>query len=203
MSDAEDERVYTEHLLDNFGEADIVLGCGDLPYEYMEYVVSVMNRPLLYVHGNHDPNPLRTSDGSLKYGPEGCDPLDDRIRRVLGVSFLGLGGSVRYSSRSEYQYTESQMRGRIARLLPALLANRLRYGRFVDVVVAHSPPYGIHDGDDPAHVGFRAFLRLMRRFRPRLLLHGHLHVARAQTTRYAETQVMGVFPVRMIELELD
>lgn len=203
LSDMVDERVYSEHLVANYGDADLVLGCGDLPYEYLEYVVTVINRPLMYVHGNHDPAPLYTADGETKHGPDGSEPLDDRIALVKGALFMGLGGSIRYSPEATYQYTPSQMRWRIARMLPSLLANRLRYGRFVDVVVAHSPPYGIHDGDDPAHIGFRSFLGLMRRFRPRLLLHGHMHRARAQTTQFEDTTVMGVFPVRMIELELD
>lgn len=203
LSDAVDERVYSEHLRANYGDADLVLGCGDLPYEYLEYVVTVINRPVMYVHGNHDPAPLHTADGKTKHGPAGCDPLDDRIAMAHGVLFMGLGGSIRYSAEATYQYTQEQMRWRIARLLPGLLANRLRYGRFVDVVVAHSPPYGIHDGDDPAHVGFRSFVQLMQRFRPKLLLHGHMHQAHAQTTQFADTTVMGVFPVRIIDLPLD
>lgn len=202
MSDMEDRRVYSENLLENYGQADIVLGCGDLPYDYLEYVASVMNRPVLYVHGNHDPLPMLTIEGDKKWGPEGCDPLDDRVRMVGGLLFMGLGGSIHYSTQSRYQFTEGQMRWRLARLLPSLLVNRIRYGRFIDVVVAHSPPFGIHDGTDPAHVGFRVFRGLMRRFKPRLLLHGHLHRAQQQTTLFYRTQVMGVFPVRMIELEL-
>lgn len=201
LSDTVDERVYSEHLVENYGEVDVVVGCGDLPYYYLEYVVTLLNRPVLYVHGNHDPRPLHTSQGETQSGPGGCDPLDDRIRMVQGVLFMGLGGSIRYSPAAAYQYTEGQMRGRIARLIPRLLLNRLRYGRYVDVVVAHSPPYGIHDGTDPAHVGFRVFRGLMRRFRPKLLLHGHLHSPHAQTTQFEETQVLGVFPVRQIDLE--
>lgn len=199
LSDTVDERVYSEHLLENYSEADVVIGCGDLPYDYLEYVVTIMGRPVLYVHGNHDPKPLHTAYGTTQTGPGGCDPLDDRIRLVQGTLFMGLGGSIRYSREVAYQYTEGEMRWRVARLLPRLLMNRVRYGRYVDVVVAHSPPHGIHDGTDPAHVGFRTFLSLMRRFRPRLLLHGHLHRPQAETTRYSDTLVMGVFPVRMIQ----
>ncbi len=202
MSDMEDGRVYSEHLLENYGQADVVLGCGDLPYGYLEFVVSVLNRPVLYVHGNHDPMPQHTASGGVKFGPEGCDPLDDRIRKVNDALFVGLGGSIQYSGRSGYQFTENQMRWRVARLLPGLLANRLRYGRYVDVLVTHSPPFGIHDGSDPAHTGFRVFRWLIAAVQPRLVLHGHLHDARQQTTRIGKTQVMGVFPVRMIDLEM-
>jgi Icc-related predicted phosphoesterase len=87
-------------------------------------------------------------------------------------------------------------------MLPRLYLNRMRFGRFVDVVIAHSPPFGIHDGDDPAHIGFRTFLSLMERFKPKLLLHGHIHEwRRDQISRSSRggTQVVGVFPVTVID----
>jgi Icc-related predicted phosphoesterase len=199
LSDQVDERVYSARFVQNYGDVDVVVGCGDLPYDYLEYVVSMLNRPVFYVHGNHDAQVMLTAEGGEKTGPEGGELLDDRVRYEQEALLLGLGGSIRYRPGAGFQYTDGQMRYRIARLLPRLLFNRVRYGRFVDVVVAHSPPFGIHDGPDPAHVGFRAFLVLMQRFRPRLLLHGHLHVARHQTTIYRETQVMGVFPMRLID----
>ena len=33
---------------------DLVIGCGDLPFDYLEYLVSRLDVPLLYVPGNHD-----------------------------------------------------------------------------------------------------------------------------------------------------
>jgi Icc-related predicted phosphoesterase len=89
-------------------------------------------------------------------------------------------------------------------MLPRLYLNRVRYGRYVDVVVAHSPPFGIHDGDDPAHIGFKTFLSFMDRFKPQLLLHGHIHEwRRDQITRSSVggTKVIGVFPVTVVEYE--
>ena len=34
---------------------DLVVSCGDLPFDYLEYLVTVLNVPLVYVPGNHDP----------------------------------------------------------------------------------------------------------------------------------------------------
>jgi Icc-related predicted phosphoesterase len=191
LSDIVDERVYSEHLVKNYGDVDLVVGCGDLPYYYLEYVATVLGRPVLYVYGN-------------VHEAEGCDLIDGRTTRESNVLFMGLGGSIRYRPQAIHQYSEGQMRARVARMLPRLLFNRLRFGRYVDVVVAHSPPFGIHDGDDPAHIGFRAFLTLMDRFKPRLLLHGHIHEwRRDQVTRSSVggTKVIGVFPVTVIEYE--
>ncbi|MGA8924490.1 MAG: hypothetical protein WB682_15225, partial [Candidatus Dormiibacterota bacterium] len=40
---------------------DVVLSCGDLPFDYLEYLVSRLDVPLLYVPGNHDPS-LKPAD---------------------------------------------------------------------------------------------------------------------------------------------
>lgn len=203
ISDRVDERVYSEHILHNYGDVDLFIGCGDLPYYYLEYVVSMINQPVLYVHGNHDVEAQQTAIGHRVEKAEGCDLIDGRVIIVKGLIFMGLGGSIRYKPGSLHQYTEGQMRTRIARLIPRLLMNKLRYGRFVDVVITHAPPYGIHDSTDRAHTGFKAFLTLMAWFKPRYLLHGHMHSRRynVQTsTTYGDTKVVSVFPVRAIEI---
>ncbi len=90
---------------------------------------------------------------------------------------------------------------RITSLLPELVLNRIRFGRGCDLFVTHSPPYGIHDGTDHAHVGFHAFRRFIRLFKPQLMLHGHSHVARnieVTETRFEETRILNVYPFRRI-----
>ncbi len=203
ISDRVDERVYSEHILHNYGDVDLFVGCGDLPNYYLEYVVSITNQPVLYVHGNHDVEVQLTATGRRVKTAEGCDLIDGRIVNVKGLIFMGLGGSIRYKPGTPFQYTEGQMRARVARLIPRLLVNKLRYGRFIDVVITHASPYGIHDSTDRAHVGFKVFLTLMTWFKPRFLLHGHMHDRRYNTqtrTTFRDTTVVGVFPVRSIEV---
>jgi Icc-related predicted phosphoesterase len=114
----------------------------------------------------------------------------------------GLGGSMRYNADNAHQYTEAEMLGRAFSLVPSLLANRLRHGRALDILVTHAPPRGIHDAHDLAHIGFQVFRTFMDVFRPRLLLHGHSHVYRndaVTSTRYKGTQVINVYPYRVID----
>jgi Icc-related predicted phosphoesterase len=84
------------------------------------------------------------------------------------------------------------------------MVNRLRFGRYLDVLITHAPPFGIHDDADLPHQGFSVFLKLMQRFRPRYLLHGHKHIYGLDTwrTRFGETEVINVYPYRLLELEL-
>jgi Icc-related predicted phosphoesterase len=204
LSDRVVEQIYSETLRTRYPDVDMVLGCGDLPFYYLEYVVSALNVPLLYVHGNHDKPRQYLSDGRVISAAQGCVVLEDRTVCVDGMILAGLGGSRRYTPHGVHQYTESEMATRVARLVPALWRNRLRWGRYLDILVTHSPPLGIHDGQDLPHIGFKSLLWLMRTFRPRYLLHGHTHIYRRdlpRQTQYHDTLVLNVYPYWTITLD--
>ncbi len=170
---------------------DVVVSCGDLPFDHLEYLVTLANVPLLYVRGNHDPG--------AGPDPGGCTPLDGRAAAAAGLRFAGLGGSHRYSDGPN-QYTEPQMRRRARRL-----ARRSRVAG-IDVLVTHAPPYGLGDEPtDPCHRGFEAFGDLVRRLRPALVVHGHIHpYGRARADRaIGDTAVVNVIPYRLLEVDLD
>ncbi len=201
LSDQVVDSVYGSHIRDRFGDADAVISCGDLPFSYLEFVASMLNVPCFYVHGNHD-HPEYLASGRTLTKPGGWINLDVRTAETQGLLLAGLEGSIRYKPGAPYQYTDRQMAWKTWRLGPALLANRVRHGRYLDVLVTHSPPRGIHDGDDLAHRGFRALVGFMDVFEPRWLLHGHKHVYGPErtTSRYARTEVVNVHPFRVIEL---
>ena len=46
----------------------------------------------------------------------------------------------------------------------------------VDIVLTHCPPKGYGDAEDYAHRGFEAFLPMLDKWKPKALVHGHLHV---------------------------
>lgn len=205
LSDRVVEAVYSPQIVRLYGDVDLVVGCGDLPYYYLEYIATKLRAPVVYVHGNHD-GPQYTASGRTLAYAEGCIAVDGRVQKVNGVLVAGLGGSMRYRPRAINQYTEAEMRLRVARLIPHLIANRVRYGRYLDLLVTHAPPYGIHDGSDLPHRGFKAFLTLMRYARPRYLLHGHRHAYRRRTaeiTVFEGTTVVNVYPLRLIDWEDD
>ena len=111
---------------------------------------------------------------------------------------------MRYRPRAPLMYTESEMQWEVARMAAQLLVNRVKYGRFLDILVTHSPPYRIHDRPDRAHTGFRIFEWLVRTFRPRYMLHGHIHVYRRTTptvTRLGETTIINVYPYRLLDYD--
>jgi Icc-related predicted phosphoesterase len=201
VSDTVVDKLYSSHVGEYFRGVDLVLGCGDLPYEFLEFLVSSLNVPLLYVPGNHDPvqdehNPSARADG--------CENIDRRVVRVKGLTVAGLGGSHRYQPGRANQYSQREMVARAASLLPALLWQRLRSGGRTDILIAHSPPRGIHDDDDLPHHGFSAFLPLLQLVKPRYFLHGHILVYKSNleppVTQVGPTTVINISPYRLIEV---
>ncbi|MEW5825981.1 MAG: metallophosphoesterase [Candidatus Bipolaricaulota bacterium] len=206
LSDVVREVFYAEDPHRTVGEIDIILSCGDLPYEYLEYVLTMLNAPLLYVYGNHD-RTVYAEGGAVKEGPEGGVGIDGRVvtirtRRGDILRVAGLGGSRRYNAGS-HQYSEAEMRARIRRMSPRLFWNLWRQGRGADLVISHAAPWGIHDNADPCHRGFRAYVKLIDRFRPRVWLHGHVH-PEYQTDlavrRRGDTEVRSVYGYSVVEV---
>ena len=201
VSDQIDPIVYSTAIRERFRDVELVLSAGDLPMEYLSFIVSSLNKPLLFVFGNHNLNELSF------YRPAAGQRLDRSLRwPFAGLegnsgAILGLGGSIRYNGGLN-QYTNAQMMFHILLLLPKLLWNKVRYGRFVDIVLTHAPPAGIHDRSDPCHRGFRSFLWLMRVFRPRFLVHGHVHLYdlnSLRVSRYESTTVVNAFSHHVLE----
>ena len=163
VSDEESPALWDYYVPGRLSEYDLILACGDLKAEYLSFLVTMSRARLLYVRGNHDTSYLQNP-------PDGCDCLDDRLAVYNGVRILGLGGCVKYHD-GPFQFTEAQMKRRIARLS---LAVRRCGG--VDIVITHAPPRWLGDKEDPAHLGFIAFRTLIEKWHPALLLHGHVHL---------------------------
>ncbi len=201
MSDQVVERLYSLVPQGHFDGVEMILGCGDLPYSYLEYIVSILNVPMFYVPGNHDPayNPRFSNaraDGGLN--------LDLRMASSRGLLLAGFGGCNRYRPHAVNQYDQSEAAVRAIRLLPGLLWNRIRYGRSLDVLITHSPAHGVHDEEEQAHRGLKAINWIIRFARPRYHLHGHTHFFRnnlePSATRMGATTSINVFPYKVIEI---
>jgi uncharacterized protein len=203
LSDKIVPALYSPTMREVVGAIDLVISCGDLPNYYLDFVASMLGVRCLMVNGNHAAGEEFRDRWELDPPPRSPMDIDERIVFEKGLLLAGLDGSIRYNRNPRFQYTQSEMWRKALRLAPQLLWNRAVHGRALDILVAHSPPAGIHDGPDRAHQGFDAFLWLMRTFKPRYLLHGHKHVYRhdeVTETQYRETTVINVYPWRIIEL---
>lgn len=159
------DRVASELVSDNSplptGSIDLILGCGDLPPEYLRRLRARYDVPLFYVLGNHD---IRH-----QVIPEGCTDITGRIVQYNGFHLLGFSGS-RWYNGNPNQYREKEMRAQLRRLWFQLW--RLKK---LDVIITHAPPRYIHDAEDRCHKGFRCYRTFIDRYQPRFFIHGHIH----------------------------
>jgi predicted phosphodiesterase len=106
ISDMVVDRLYSAQVAERFRDIEMILSCGDLPYEYLEFLVTSMNVPLMYVPGNHDP----AYDEQIPTArAHGCDCLDGKVKLVKGLNIAGMGGSIRYRPGTPNQYTQSHI----------------------------------------------------------------------------------------------
>jgi uncharacterized protein len=201
VSDEVVERLYSLCTSGHFREIELILGCGDLPYPYLENLLTFLNIPLFYVPGNHDPN--YNPDNNLAY-VEGGSNLDLKVACFKTFLIGGLGGSIRYRPNGTNQYSQSEAYSRALRLLPRLWLNRLKYGRALDILITHSPPFNIHDEESQAHQGLKAINWLIRVAKPRYHFHGHTHFQRRNLspseTTLGLTKIVNVFPYKILEV---
>jgi len=192
IADEESKYLWDFYEKEKLEGIDLIISCGDLAPEYLSFLVTLSSVPVLYVHGNHD--------GIYQQNPpEGCTCIDDCIYTYKGIRILGLGGSMRYK-QGAYQYTEWEMKRRVAKLwLPLLLK------RGFDILVTHAPAYQLNDGRDLPHQGFQVFRTLIEKYKPKYFLHGHVHLSYGREYKrydqYQETSVINAYERYVFEIE--
>lgn len=171
---------------------DLIISCGDLNPKYLSFLATFTSAPVIYVHGNHDKKYTQVP-------PEGCICIEDQIYVYKGVRILGLGGSMKYNS-NDCQYTEREMRKRVRKLRWQLFRKK-----GFDILVTHAPAYGLNDGEDLPHRGFKVFNTLIEKYNPKFFLHGHVHMKygrkHVRFDTYKDTKVINAFDRCVFEYE--
>ena len=190
VSDHVEPILYEPGAYKNFPDIDLILSCGDLPPEYLTYLVTVLNVPLFYIRGNHDTmydvNP-----------PQGCVDLHGKIVVYKGIRILGIEGCHWYNG-GQLQYTEKQM----ARIV-LKTKFKIWWHKGIDIIISHAPPRHIHDRNDTCHRGFKCFRGLINRYSPNYFLHGHIHTyfnnEKERTTLINKTNVINTFKYNVFD----
>ncbi|MGC8766874.1 MAG: metallophosphoesterase family protein [Brevinematia bacterium] len=219
VSDVVDKYLYeSQNSLEI--KPDLIISCGDLPKHYLEFLISKFNVPLFFVHGNHDnyddiefetqKDPLKMignskfnfySNYDYKKHFAGID-LDRKLIEFQGLYFIGFEGSNKYNS-SKHQYSEEEMKRRVRKTYWKIYLNKLINKKYVDILITHSPPLGIHDREDIPHRGFKIFLEFIERFKPKYLLHGHVHrhdLREKRIDEYKGTKIINCYGYYIIEI---
>jgi Icc-related predicted phosphoesterase len=203
ISDTIERKLYHEQCKECCADIDLILSCGDLPFYYLEFLVTMVDVPLYYVFGNHHIGPMLTANGNEVHGPGGCVNIDNKIVEFQGLLIGGFEGCMLYNYGPK-QYSEYQMRQKIFKMKFQLWKNKLFKKRYVDLVITHAPPAGIHDQPDRCHQGFKSFRTFIETYKPRYFVHGHTHRYSAKDpwqTQYQETMVINTSGYRILDIE--
>jgi hypothetical protein len=211
VSDVVEEGLLAD-LAPVFG-TELIFSCGDLPFDYLDYLMNALDVPLVFVPGNHDPDlsgyRMSRAGLTLRAGmpvrapwPAGARSADGRIADVGGLRVAGLGGCRRYGPGPN-QYSDRQQARRARSLALRARLGQTRDGRRVDVLLTHAPPRGRDDGADPVHEGFAAVNALIARLRPAVMLHGHVDrgAEAGQDRRLGGTIVRNVTGRHLMDIE--
>ena len=227
LSDYVDPLIYNQNVRQSFGDVDLILCAGDLPLDYIDFVVTMLNKPTYFIFGNHNLNDFSFyhksarsmmdapqpeyhkenfghggtyagfkvfTDNSLTY----TDPATGKKTPLL---IAGVSGSLRYNNGLN-QYTERQMKAKLLKMVPALIKNKIKYGRYLDILLTHASPRHIHDKEDPCHKGFECFNWFIEKFKPAYLIHGHIHLydlREQRTTKSGNTTVVNAYAHLLID----
>ncbi len=190
VADHESKYIWDYFDREKFKDIDLVISCGDLKKEYLSFLVTMINKPLYYVPGNHDTS-------FIKDPPLGCDPIDGDLAVYKGLRIGGLGGSHIYSNK-DFQYTVAQMKTRTRKL-----ERKIRKAGGIDLLISHAPACGIGDGKDRCHMGFPSFNYILDKYTPKYFIHGHQHLNynsnAKRITRYRDTMIINAFEYYIFE----
>ncbi len=191
VSDEENPVLWGSCAKQKLHDYDLIISCGDLKSEYLSYLVTMARCPVLYVHGNHDTHYEQRP-------PLGCDCIDGKVVEYNGYRIAGLGGCRRYHPGA-HQYSEREMRRRMKKLRFPLWKTK-----GLDILVTHSPARGLGDDPDPAHIGFESLLPFLEKYKPRYMLHGHVHLRyhhdRKPVIRFGDTTIINASDRYELEL---
>ena len=192
VADTTSKYLYDYYVPGKLRGYDLVLACGDLSRDYLEFLVDASGATVLYVRGNHD-------DDFENCPPGGCICIEDKVYNFNGVRIMGLGGSHKYRD-GENMYTEKQMKKRCRKMRLKIF---LKGG--VDIFVTHAPARHLNDFDSVSHRGFECFNGILRRYKPKFFVHGHIHKNYGrnipQRTRFGETEVINAYDYCVFEYD--
>lgn len=224
VSDLIDPFIYNYTIKDTFKDVECVLCAGDLPMDYIDFIVSTLNKPTYFIFGNHNlkeykyyhaylPKDRQTvctdfhghgavyagfkviTDRQLKW-------LNPKKNKSVPLLIAGVSGSKDYNHGLN-QYSEFAMSFKLLQMMPKLILNKILYGRYLDIFLTHATPRHVHDHEDRCHQGFKCFNRFLKKYKPAYMVHGHIHLYDLNEPRisvYEKTVVVNAYGHYVIDL---
>ncbi len=228
VSDYVDPLIYTQNVKEVFPDIDLILCAGDLPMDYIDFIVSVFNKPTYFVFGNHDLKEYHFYHKESRLDSQRFTKNYEQTIHGHGATYLGFksfvnenllvenpetgkksplliagaSGTVRYNN-GLCQFSEAQLKLKLLKMVPKLIYNKLKYGRYLDIFMTHASPRHIHDHEDQCHLGFECYNWFLQQFKPVYMVHGHIHLYDLREERigkYYDSTVVNAYAHYVIEL---
>ena len=226
VSDYVDPLIYNQNVKEIFPDIDAIICAGDLPMDYIDFIVSVFNKPTYFIFGNHN---LKDFGFYHKIdSPQGQQEYMERKHHGSGAKYMGfktsveniftikdsvtgkerpllmagVSGSLKYNN-GLCQYSDFEMKLKLIKMIPKLLKNKKKYGTYLDIFLTHATPRHIHDHEDPCHKGFECFNWFIEKFKPTYMIHGHIHLYDMREERigvYNDTTVINAYAHHILEI---
>lgn len=218
ISDQIDPVIYSKNVKEKYGDVDFIISAGDLPIEYLDFVQNALNKPLFFVFGSHNLKAL------THYHPEMAEKSnEDEINifkkaneiksnkgtyigfkscKYENIILAGISGAKKRND-GKNQFTERQMKRKLSRMIPALLLNKIKYGRYLDILVTHSPPILDEEKEENKQLRFECFTKFINFFKPKYIIHGQVHIYDSQQTRstkYKNAEIINAYSRHILEL---
>lgn len=226
VSDYVDPLIYNQNVKEIFPDIDAIICAGDLPMDYIDFIVSVFNKPTYFIFGNHNLKDFgfyhkidspqgeqqymeRKHHGSgakymgFKTSVENIFTIKDSVTgKERPLLMAGVSGSLKYNN-GLCQYSDFEMKLKLIKMIPKLLKNKKKYGTYLDIFLTHATPRHIHDHEDPCHKGFECFNWFIEKFKPTYMIHGHIHLYDMREERigvYNNTTVINAYAHHILEI---
>ncbi|MCI5665568.1 MAG: metallophosphoesterase [Spirochaetia bacterium] len=226
VSDYVDPLIYNQNAKEIFPDIDAIICAGDLPMDYIDFIVSVFNKPTYFIFGNHNLKDFgfyhkidspqgeqqymeRKHHGSgakymgFKTSVENIFTIKDSVTgKERPLLMAGVSGSLKYNN-GLCQYSDFEMKLKLIKMIPKLLKNKKKYGTYLDIFLTHATPRHIHDHEDPCHKGFECFNWFIEKFKPTYMIHGHIHLYDMREERigvYNNTTVINAYAHHILEI---
>jgi len=170
------------HRLKNLPQADLIIHSGDASFagsdnevlDFLNWFCDLDYQHKIFVAGNHDDCLYGEQIEGL---PDNCHYLYHSGVEIEGVKFWGVPLFV----------SDSIQEGRTQQLMAQIPED-------TNVLISHSPPYGILDFDDNINYGCPDLLQAVERINPHYHLFGHIHAAygiiQLQQTTFVNAAIM-------------
>lgn len=227
VSDFVDPLIYNSNVKESFSDIDLILCAGDLPMDYVDFIVTVFNKPTYFVFGNHNLKDYHFYHKDSRFDTSHIDKYNDtshahgatyagfktfvnndltytdpKTGKQTPLLIAGASGTLKYN-KGLNQFTDFQMKLKLLSLVPKLRRNKRKYGRYLDIFLTHATPRHIHDHEDPCHKGFDCFNWFIEKFKPEFMVHGHIHlydIREERKGKYFDTTVVNAYSHCVIEL---